>query len=604
MAERRPTLTTDRWVALVRLVVVGFFGLKVAFLTQRFPDGYEPWAWALLAGSAGLALAFLALTFRRPPGTRLRLAMLAADVAVVGAFSLAFSYEWGSPTRYALVFPIVEAALRFRLVGAATVSVLVLPILAAVEWWRADRFGPPDFTLYRVVYPFGILLLTGLIIGWLVTQLRAEARRARARAREAERLRDELGRRADLFEAANRCARALASSLELDAAFASFIRELRALMPFERTVIVLEEDRQLRVIAVAGVGAETFLPKGTRAGAEGSILETTAVTGQVEYREDMAEPEYVEEEALVALGLRARVVAPLQLGGRQIGALSVVRREPRSFRREEVELVSLLGRLVATAVQNIRTYDAERTTVEELRRLSALRADFVSLVSHELRSPMAAVIGSARTLQARWRELRPEQRESFLAVIADETTRLAALIGDVLDTSRIEAGTFGYTFEDVDVTGMLNDAVSAAALGQDDVRVDASIAPLPHVRGDSSRLRQVVDNLLSNAIKYSHAGSHVEVAADAEDGALFVRVRDHGPGIPHEQQGLIFEKFGRAAGRDSKPGTGLGLFIARALAEAHGGRLDVESTPGEGATFTLTLPTGSPTIPERAPAPS
>src|SRR5207237_8509217 len=125
---------------------------------------------------------------------------------------------------------------------------------------------------------------------------------------------------------------------------------------------------------------------------------------------------------------------------------------PRSFTPEEVELLTLLGRLVATAVQNIRAYDAERKTVEELRRLSALRADFVSLVSHELRSPMAAVIGAARTLQGRWRELSAEHRQSFLALIGDETTRLSDLIADVLHTSRIEAGKFSYSFRGVDVS--------------------------------------------------------------------------------------------------------------------------------------------------------
>ena len=94
------------------------------------------------------------------------------------------------------------------------------------------------------------------------------------------------------------------------------------------------------------------------------------------------------------------MLAPLQLGSRAIGALVISRSEPAAFRAEEIELVTLLGRLVATAVQNLRAYEAERATADELRRLSALRADFVSLVSHELRSPMAAVIGSARTLQA------------------------------------------------------------------------------------------------------------------------------------------------------------------------------------------------------------
>ena len=113
-------------------------------------------------------------------------------------------------------------------------------------------------------------------------------------------------------------------------------------------------------------------------------------------------------------------------------------------------------------MQNIRAYEAERKTVEELRRLSALRADFVSLVSHELSTPMASVIGSARTLQQRWRELTPEQRESFLELIADETNRLATLIGDVLDTSRIEAGTFSFRFEDVDLAQLVRDSVATA----------------------------------------------------------------------------------------------------------------------------------------------
>jgi signal transduction histidine kinase len=286
------------------------------------------------------------------------------------------------------------------------------------------------------------------------------------------------------------------------------------------------------------------------------------------------------------------VLAPLQLGTRAIGALAISRSEPHSFRQEEVELLSLLGRLVATAVQNLRTYEAERATVDELRRLSALRADFVSLVSHELRSPMAAVIGSARTLQARWRELRPEQREAFLAVIADETSRLSNLVGDVLDTSRIEAGTFAYRFAEVDLAEVVRDSVAAAEIGQDEVRLSTELPPsLPGVRGDGERLRQLVDNLISNAIKYSDTGSEVRVDARADDGHVVVRVRDRGPGISPEHQAQIFEKFGRAGG-SAKPGTGLGLFLSRSFAEAHGGTLEVDSRPGEGATFTLRLPVG------------
>jgi signal transduction histidine kinase len=305
--------------------------------------------------------------------------------------------------------------------------------------------------------------------------------------------------------------------------------------------------------------------------------------------------DYPEEDEFLALGLHCRLATPLLLGARSIGMLSLVRRDVDAFSEEEIELAGLLGRLVASAVQNIRAYGAERKTVEELRRLSALRADFVSLVSHELRTPMAAVIGAARTLQLRWRELSPEQRESFLELIAGETNRLADLIGDVLDTSRIEAGTFSFRFAEVDLGQLVNDAVATAQVGQDEVLLRADVrTPLPEVRGDGERLRQVLTNLIDNAIKYSPAGAEIEVRAYPEDGRVLIDVSDSGPGIAKEDQKLIFEKFGRVTGAGAtRPGTGLGLFIARSIAEAHGGALDVESAPEQGSTFTLELPVQS-----------
>jgi signal transduction histidine kinase len=269
-----------------------------------------------------------------------------------------------------------------------------------------------------------------------------------------------------------------------------------------------------------------------------------------------------------------------------------VRKERDAFSPDDIELAGLLGRLVASAVQNIRAYESERKTVDELRRLSALRADFVSLVSHELRTPMAAVIGAARTLQQRWRELSPDQRESFLELIAGETNRLAELIGDVLDTSRIEAGTFTFRFREVDLAQLVHDTVATAQLGQDEVRLRADVQlPLPEIRGDHDRLRQVLTNLIDNAIKYSPAEGEVEVRAYQEDGRVLVDVHDQGPGIAKADQKLIFEKFGRVTGSGAtRPGTGLGLFIARSIAEAHGGALEVQSAPEQGATFTLELP--------------
>jgi signal transduction histidine kinase len=584
----------ERWIANVRLGGVVFAALEVGFLSKDFPPGYQMAAWLLtgIVAVAAIAFYFLSRVAREGLLRLIGLGSLLFDTAAIGAYATIFSYEYGNQTRWATIFAVAEAALRYGLRGGVVIPALLSGFFAFNEWWRAREFGPPGFIWDRVTFPTGVMLLTGLIVGWLVSRLDFEARQGVERAAEAERLRDALGRRVDVLEAANRCARALGSSLEIEQAFGAFIREVRGLVPFERTAIVLVDGEAARTMASAGRGANEVFPPGSAGPLRGTVLDRV-LAGEVVVRRDLADAEYPEDRVLLDLGLHSELLAPLLLGARPIGMISLSRVEANAFSEEDVELVSLLGRLVATAVQNIRAYEAERHTVEELRRLSALRADFVSLVSHELRSPMAAVIGAARTLQDRWRMLSVDQREAFLALIGDETNRLAALIGDVLDTSRIEAGTFSYSFADVDLARLVEDAVATARLGQDEVRVEAHVADnVPRIRGDRERLRQVLTNLIDNAIKYSRAGDEVDVNVQPENGVVRITVVDRGPGIPYNQQQFIFEKFGRAEvrGSGSKPGTGLGLFIARSIAEAHGGTVDVESRPGEGATFILTLP--------------
>jgi signal transduction histidine kinase len=586
---------TERWIAWIRLGAVPFAILQVA-IASGYPKGYERAAW-LATACFGVGTVVLFRMGRRELNrrdqVRLGVLALAFDFAIVSAYVLVFSFQAESPVRQVLYLPLVEAALRYGIPGALALAVASAPVVAVFEWLRERRLAPMSYHLDYVTLQVGLEVLIGLMVGWLVHRLLGQTDVAENRVAEAERLQGELGRRADVLEVANRCARALSSSLELDEAFDAFIREVRGLIPFDRIAIVLSEEGTAQVMAVAGAGADDVLPPGSARPIHGTLLEEILRTNQTVYRRDMADADFPEEEEFLALGLRCRLATPLLQGTRAIGMLSIMRNERDSFRAGEIELAELLGRLVATAVQNIRAYEAERETVEELRRLSALRADFVSLVSHELRTPMAAVIGSARTLQQRWRELSPEQRESFLELIAGETGRLATLIGDVLDTSRIEAGTFSFRFSDVDLGELVRDSVATAQVGQDEVRLLAEVRdPLPQVRGDFERLRQVLMNLIDNAVKYSPANGQVEVRAYGEDGRVRVDVSDRGPGIAREDQRLIFEKFGRVTGGGAhRPGTGLGLFIARSIAEAHGGSLDVWSAPEQGSTFTLDLPT-------------
>ncbi|HZQ81869.1 MAG TPA: ATP-binding protein [Gaiellaceae bacterium] len=576
------------WLAVVRLIAVPLT-IWLTAATPNYPSGYESAAWVLSAlfGAISVVLYF---AVQGTPSRALQLGVLVFDFAVTSAYALLFSFQSGTPTRQLLYLAIVIGAARFGLRGGVAVAIAAAPILAWAEERRAHFFDAA-FRLETVAFQVVAGFLVALLVGWLYERVDEQRRTAELRADEAETLRDELGRRSDLLDAANRCARALNSSLDLDEAFSAFIRELRGLMPFDRTAIILAEEGAGRVIAAAGSHADDVMPPGTPLSLDDNLLTQIVARGQTVYRRDMTSPAYAEERWMLDLGLHSRVAAPLLLGARTVGMISLVRAEPDAFAEHEVELISLLGRLAASAVQNIRAYESERRTVDELRRLSALRADFVSLVSHELRSPMASVIGASRTLQSRWRELQPEQRAAFLALIADETTRLASLIDDVLDTSRIDAGTFTYRFSDVDLEVLVRDVVATAQVGQDEVPLVAHVAAdLPKVRGDLERLRQVLGNLIDNAVKYSPAGQPVEVRAAQVNGGVHISVNDRGPGIGAEDQRLIFEKFGRVASGNSKPGTGLGLYIARSIAEAHGGKLTVTSAPGRGSTFTVALP--------------
>jgi signal transduction histidine kinase len=594
--ERRRQI--ERWIAWVRLFAVPFAVFEVGVISSGYPAGYERWAWIITAVLAVGAATFWFLA-RAELGLRaqriLGFAALGLDAGVVSAYVvLYYSYEPDSPVRQILFLPVAEAAVRYGVIGGAVLPFALAPFLAWGEALRADRYGR-EFSADAVTLPLGIEIMVGALVGWLAGRLGSEAKIAEARAAEAEELRDRLGRRGDQLEAVNRVARALGSSLELDEALERFLGEVRSVFEFDRLAIVLLEGDEAVVMASSGRGEDSLFPRGIARPLGGSVIEDVLRGGQTIVRGDMADkPRYPEEHELSKLGLQSRVVAPLKLGGHPLGILSVSREEENGFGEDEVELITLLARQLAAAVQNIRTYTAERNAAEELRRLSALRADFVSLVSHELRAPMASVIGCAVTLRARWRELSAEQRESFLELIEQETGRLSTLVGDVLDTSRIEAGTFTYLFGDVDVGELVREAASMVSLGTDEVTVTASVVePLPAVRGDRDRLRQLLLNLLSNAAKYTVSGDEIEVrAAAAENGAVVVSVEDHGPGIPPDQQRLVFEKFGRVnSGGRSKPGAGLGLFIARSIAEAHGGTLDIRSDPGSGATFTIRLPT-------------
>jgi signal transduction histidine kinase len=231
---------------------------------------------------------------------------------------------------------------------------------------------------------------------------------------------------------------------------------------------------------------------------------------------------------------------------------------------------------------------------ERLRESELAKSELVSVVAHELRTPLASVLGFTSVLLQR--DVDEEQRREYLSIIEAQGRRLASLVNDFLDVQRLEEGKLSIAKDLVDIGSVVREQTELFAGQSPKHLLDVSLPPAPlPVRGDSNRLAQVVANLLSNAIKYSPHGGVVRVAGKRNGKAVRVTVEDEGLGIPDELQREIFGKFVRGqATAEGIEGSGLGLAISRSLVEAHGGHIDFESTKGKGSTFWFELPTASP----------
>ncbi|MGA7523880.1 MAG: GAF domain-containing protein [Acidobacteriaceae bacterium] len=312
---------------------------------------------------------------------------------------------------------------------------------------------------------------------------------------------------------------------------------------------------------------------------------------------------------------------PIQSGGQTIGVISVQSTDQEGrFTDSDQRLLSTIASAVGVAFYNAKLFDEARQARAAAEEADAAKSSFLSTVSHELRTPLTSVLGFAKIIRRRLQErLFPlitgddrkvqqakQQVMENLDVVVSEGERLTKLIDDVLDLAKIEAGKFTWNMTTVFVPDVIERATAATAslFEARKLRLVRDIEPdLPSITGDQDRLIQVVINLISNAVKFTDSGS-VKCAARMGDGELVVSVKDSGIGIAPADQPKVFEKFKQVGDTltDKPKGTGLGLPICKEIVEYHGGRIWVESVPGEGSTFSFTLPlAGKSTQPEPLP---
>jgi two-component system, OmpR family, sensor histidine kinase KdpD len=499
------------------------------------------------------------------PRAALGYAVAVAGTALITAPLLAFRGDVSKTTVVLAYLLVVTAAAAAGGLGpgitAAALGFLAFDLLFLQPYHHIIVDDPQDY-LSLAVY-----LLVAVVVSLLVAT--SERRRAQAERRERE--------TRMLFDLST----SLVAHGSLEDTLRGVVRTVRSLFDLAGCAIVLPSGDGLHLAAVDGEVPGDLDDRfaGVRGG-QASI--------------QLRGPDGADLEPGRAL------TVPMRSGASVVGALVVVAGGPDSsgFGEAERRVLATFANQAALAVERGQQ-EEQRNRALALQETDRLRTALLNSVSHDLRTPLASIKASASSLldrEVRWSDA---ERDEFLATINTEVDRLTRLVHNLLDMSRIEAGALDPHLVESSVAEVVGPVVRrarAASRQRVDVDVPDELAP---VLVDPVRLDQVLTNLLDNARGYAGAGS-VEVVARQAGDTVELRVVDHGPGIPVPEQERVFGQFYRLKGGGRRPeGTGMGLAICRGIVQAHGGSLRVETTPGGGATFVLSLPVS----PRPAPAP-
>jgi signal transduction histidine kinase len=387
------------------------------------------------------------------------------------------------------------------------------------------------------------------------------------------------------------------SAFDLRAVLQTLVESAARLCDADSCDIKMRDGDAYRVNAIHGYSPEAqqyALEHPLRPG-RGSVTGRVALEGRAIHIPDvLADPEYHATGYQQAFGYRTLLGVPLLRDGSTIGMFLLTRDQVNPFTKKQIELVTTFADQAVIAIENVRLFHEIEDKSRALEEASQHKSQFLANMSHELRTPLNAILGYAELMADGAYGEPSEKMLGVLKRLESNGKHLLGLINDVLDLSKIEAGQLVLELSDYSVQDIAQTVRSTLEPLAADKKLGfkVEVAPqLPSGHGDGRRLTQVLINLVGNAIKFTDAGE-VAIKAEAHNGSFSVSVRDTGPGISSADQARLFQEFQQAdnAITKKKGGTGLGLAISKRIIEMHGGRIWVESQPGQGSTFTFTLP--------------
>jgi two-component system sensor histidine kinase KdpD len=456
-------------------------------------------------------------------------------------------------------------------------------ILASVASFLAFNFFfvEPHYTLSVTsndeVVALLLLLIAGVITGQLTALLRQRADEARAREREAVVLYDVVRLMADP---------------ELERALTAVAERIRVELELSAAVIVFGKQSPIRVQADTGDSEAIALAREAMGPAEmvlgGGQAPTATQRGQPGRWIRVVPP---TARALARLKSDRVRSVPVNLRGQPVGSIILVPTPgARKFGPADDRLLSAVAHQLGLALERL-SLQREATEAEVLRRTDELRKALLNAVSHDLRTPLSSIMASAGSLRQRDVSWTDDQRGEFAEAIENEAQRLDRLVGNLLDLSRIEAGSIRPEKAWYDLGSLINEVAGRLRAVTTRHKLVINVPDtLPPVLFDYVEIDQVISNLIENAVKYTPAGTEICVSARSAGDHVEVEVADRGPGIPEASMPHLFDAFYRASDSGLAKGSGLGLAVARGLVEAHGGSIRVENREGGGARFVFTLP--------------